>query len=274
MTGYPPKEHAPRTSYQVGGCLYQTQYTTPDVSSIVLSNKIIYWCCACSLALLVFVLAFACIVPNRSGHTLLDLIGQAVQNYQVGAYMDEHRGEQSAAEKAAEKGLVFDYGLSIATNFDSPGVDVALIAYANQQLAYVPDYIKSMFSDDGWVVCLSPEDLGTRFQTRGFEPNLLRGLTSYDDHVIYLDANAYSIESAAVHEMGHYFDLKLGFPSDGEAFAKALESDRDMFSFYFSCRSETEASEMFAEMFSTFCKDREAMKQYCPSAYAYFSEMI
>lgn len=235
-----------------------------------------YWLCAIALALFTLVVAVACFVPNQNGYTLPDLISLWIDNAEVGAYMDSHKGERSAMQQAADKGLDFDYGVSIVKTEDSPDVDSLLVAYTNKELGHVPDYIKEMFVDDGWKVVLSKEDLGTRFEDpeQGFAPKKLRGLTSYDDHVIYLDANTYSIEVSAVHEMGHYVDWKIAMPSESDEFKQALAEDMDAFMFYFCHRSDTDDAEMFAETFSAYCRQPDDLAQYCPTLYEYMASKL
>lgn len=235
-----------------------------------------YWICTISLCVLALVAIASCFLQNDDGDTLADVASGFVQDAKSDTYINMHKGEKSAMAQASEKGLDFDYGVSIVTVSDNPDVDSQLVAYANKILGYVPDYIKVMFEDDGWKVLLSNEDLGTRFEDpqKGFEPGKLRGLTSFDEHVIYIDGNAYSIESAMLHEMGHYMDAKLGRPSSTDEFAQALEEDRDPFDFYVKKSADESSEEMFADAFAAYCYQPVEMEMHCSNLYSLFQELM
>lgn len=189
----------------------------------------------------------------------------------------QHRGEPSGHAIGEEEGLAFSYGLAIAQRSDDVDDDT-LVPYANSQLSYVPDYIKQKFLDDGWTLEITTDDLTERYvsqesdmQVYTVEPGeVIMGLTSPADKTIYIDDSPYSVQQAAVHEMGHYVDYVLGYPSYSDIFQTSVDKDRTVYGFYFPYSHLDDNEELFAEAFQAYWKHPDELRMFCPNMYAYF----
>lgn len=199
---------------------------------------------------------------------------EVAQSEQVFA---QHRGEPSGHAIGEKEGLSFSYGLAIAQQTEDVG-DETLVPYANSQLSYVPDYIKQKFLDDGWTLEITTDDLTERYvsqesdmQVYTVKPDeVIMGLTSPADKTIYIDDAPYSVQQAAVHEMGHYVDYVLGYPSYSDIFQAAVDKDRTVYGFYFPYSHLDDNEELFAEAFQAYWKHPEELHMFCPNMYAYF----
>lgn len=254
----------------------QDEYVSaPTNRGLHKTEKIAYTLLAIALCILVFEIAlfwftgaFDRAAENREYTTYV------AQNEE---YFEQRRGEPSGHDIAVERGLDFSYGLAIAEQEENANEE-NLTPYANQQLSYIPDYIKAKFSEDGWKFVITSDDLTQIYTSNDenayevAEGERITGLTTIADKIIRIRATQYDVISASVHEMGHYVNQALGFPSESDEFKAAMESDFDSYSEYFDYLELDVSEEFYAEAFANYWKHPSEMEDVAPDLYGYFSE--
>ena len=78
----------------------------------------------------------------------------------------------------------------------------------------------------------------------------LAGLTSHVQKTVYLDPHPAQLARSALHEMGHYMDSRLGWPSQSPEFKEAFAAERDSYASFYEYGATDEY-----EMFASMCRD-------------------
>lgn len=76
------------------------------------------------------------------------------------------------------------------------------------------------------------------------------GLTSHVQKTVYLDPHPAQLARSALHEMGHYMDSRLGWPSQSPEFKEAFAAERDSYASFYEYGATDEY-----EMFASMCRD-------------------
>ena len=67
---------------------------------------------------------------------------------------------------------------------------------------------------------------------------------------VYLDPNPAQLARSALHEMGHYMDSRLGWPSQSPEFKEAFAAERESYASFYEYGATDEY-----EMFASMCRD-------------------
>lgn len=141
-----------------------------------------------------------------------------------------------------------------------------------QYLEIIPDFIKQEFKNDNSKLIITDENLGLRFYNDADLKVL--GVTSFypsrNNCEIYISSDKRAHYSV-VHEIGHYIDGKLQFPSSSDEFKEIWGSEKSFISIFHSTNIDnvTTQSEYFAESFYLYLMDSDNLKKYCPLTYSF-----
>lgn len=152
---------------------------------------------------------------------------------------------ESSPEAAPEE-AISSSSAGIAESY--AGADQKWVNMINSSLACVPSYILDAFVADGWHIYATSENIGQMYF--GGAIGSVRGVTTYADKTIKIECRDVAVKTAPVHEIGHYWDNRCGWPSDSTEFVEIYNEEVGAFKAGIpnsSCVSS--ANEMFAEGF-------------------------
>jgi hypothetical protein len=119
---------------------------------------------------------------------------------------------------------------------------------ANQRLALVPENIKNSFVNNGWHIYVTSENIAQTYFGGAYSS--VRGATSTDGRFIVVETRSEAVQTAPIHEMGHYLDCVTGWPSTSSEFAEIYNEEVGTFKSRISnSGSVRNQQEFFAEVF-------------------------
>lgn len=147
----------------------------------------------------------------------------------------------------------------------------------------IPTKVKEDFEDNGWKIeTYSQEDLESIYKLLNGEEVLdgycVAAFTSPATKTIYLSSKMAYAEKSVVHEMGHYFDLKIspdivGTAASGTSYFESIYALEAAY----SGKSEyaaSQASEYFAESFRDYIERPWKLKDTSPYTYDYICTLM
>lgn len=147
----------------------------------------------------------------------------------------------------------------------------------------IPTKVKEDFEDNGWKIeTYSQEDLESIYKLLNGEEVLegycVAAFTSPATKTIYLSSKMAYAEKSVVHEMGHYFDLKIS-PEVVGTFASGTRYFNSIYMLEaaYSGKSEyaaSQASEYFAESFRDYIERPWKLKDTSPYTYDYICALM
>ena len=150
-----------------------------------------------------------------------------------------------------------EYGGSLVAEGKVPA---SLFREAERVLALLPDGLMGEFRARGWAIVLtSTRDLSAYVPGGG----RIVGATVFDEKRIYIEADVAVVAESLLHEMGHFADMSLGWPSGGEAFLGAFEGERGAYA-EADERGAGSAREAFAAVFNDICLERGCRERLAP----------
>lgn len=126
-------------------------------------------------------------------------------------------------------------------------VRAAMFKELDAALSLLPEGVLDDFQEQGWKIVLTTHDINAEHSGIDFG-NELAGLTSHTERTVYLQADPVQLARSALHEMGHYMDSRLGWPSQSPEFKEAYEAERESYASFYEYGSTNEY-EMFASMY-------------------------
>lgn len=126
-------------------------------------------------------------------------------------------------------------------------VRAAMFKELDAALTLLPEGVLDDFQEQGWKIVLTTHDINAEHSGIDFGKELA-GLTSHTERTVYLQADPVQLARSALHEMGHYMDSRLGWPSQSPEFKEAFEAERESYASFYEYGSTNEY-EMFASMF-------------------------
>lgn len=139
----------------------------------------------------------------------------------------------------------------------------------------IPESIRESFINDGSKIIVTNEHLGLKFHN---DLNIdILGITSFstskNNCEIYI-ANNENASASIIHEIGHYMDGKLGFPSNTDDFKELWSCEMQFISTFHvtNLQNVDTPSEYFAETCNLYIIKNEDLKNYCPMTYEYISK--
>lgn len=178
---------------------------------------------------------------------------------------------QQVAKAEVEQQMPAEYNGYVKPSGD---VSLKLLDYANSLLGRVPSALLNAFTQDGWTIYVTSDDLNDKYY--GGQYGELSGITVYDDKVIELEDNKGDINGALVHEFGHYLDRKCEYPSYSAEFETIYNEEKYTFVDSTSVGDGHEISdtqEFFASVFSEAMLNPEGCKATAPKAYEYVMQI-
>ena len=81
------------------------------------------------------------------------------------------------------------------------------------------------------------------------------------------------MDTAVIHEMGHWYDWHLGMITETNEFMNIYYSAESTFTYTFTVHSHYDSTELFAEAFWRFYTDNETLAANCLRLYALMSRV-
>ena len=101
------------------------------------------------------------------------------------------------------------------------------ITQVEENIKLVPDKIIENFEEEGWNFYITTNNLSKEYFNNNYEK--VWGVTSFNEKVIKVANDTYGIETAVIHELGHYFDYMNQFPSSSYEFKRIYAEEIDKF---------------------------------------------
>lgn len=169
--------------------------------------------------------------------------------------------EQEQVAKISEQPVI-----SIAIN---DGVDSSWVDAANRELKKVPANVLQAFINSGWSFHVTPMDIDAVYF--GGQYVAVMGVTVYNDKVIYLEDRMDAVQEAALHEMGHFVDCYLGYPSDTLG---TYDAESSSYCSYFGVDFYWDRKEFYADSFWKYLTASTDLQACAPQMYDYWAEIL
>lgn len=178
----------------------------------------------------------------------------------------DKENEEKARRAAAEARLKHN---SICENLD--GVDSYWVDTANKKLSILPENLIDAFRADGWHYYCTTMNLDAVYY--GSMYGGVIGITNYDERRILVEDRTDAMDTAVIHEMGHWYDWHLGMITETSEFMNIYYTEESTFKYTFTVHSHYDSTELFAEAFWRFYTDNETLAANCPKLYALMSRI-
>lgn len=178
----------------------------------------------------------------------------------------DKENEEKARRAAAEARFQHN---SICENLD--GVDSYWVDTANKKLSILPESLIDAFRADGWHYYCTTMNLDAVYY--GSMYGGVMGTTNYDEHRILVEDRTDAMDTAVIHEMGHWYDWHLGMITETNEFMNLYYSEESTFKYTFTVHLHYDSTELFAEAFWRFYTDNETLAANCPKLYALMSRV-
>lgn len=151
-------------------------------------------------------------------------------------------------------------------------IDYSYVQSVEDRLSCLPSYMVEAFVNSGWHYYLTNSDLATK---KGKQAGTILGNTSYKDKRIYVEADNYAISDSVLHEFGHYWDCRCGFPSESTEFEGICSEEWDTYISELAPNSAYSSNrEIFADSFEYYFTDSNRLASVCPRIYEFISRYI
>ena len=174
------------------------------------------------------------------------------------------------------------------------GMDLnKLMAEVKSAVSYFPAAMIKSFNEEGWKVMVVSEIDFTDSPYDGTSPDYPEqtvGLTNFRTSIIQIKNIGVDgfVKLKLLHEMSHYFDKFLGYPSPGDEVFKGLyqKHQKDYVEYEYKDVTKTEENRQdieyavsdHMEFFACVCKDylynREYLQETYPDLYEYFDRIV
>lgn len=149
----------------------------------------------------------------------------------------------------------------------------ASVDRANDLLNVIPKNLLDGFLDNGWTFYVTDKNIA--YDILGGQFNSVKGVTDFDNHEIYIEQRDAAIETAVVHEFGHYLDYINGDQSQTAEFADIFNTESNSFVSTFDVDFYYDVSEFFADgVYRYYDGEREVLGQACPRLTAYIENVV
>lgn len=142
-----------------------------------------------------------------------------------------------------------------------------------RELYKLPSSLREAFVTSGWHIYITGEDLATTYYNSSL--GSIYGSTFYNKKIIVMQADYLAIQTATIHEVGHWFDRNFGNISSSKEFVRVYEAERYAFMCYFKrdCKMD-DKKEYFDETFNLYIESPGKMQLIMPITYAFFNRVI
>lgn len=149
-------------------------------------------------------------------------------------------------------------------------IDVRLFDKLCSQLTLVPEKLISRFKSEGWKFYITDRDIG-QFMFNGVK-GVCGGTSTYES-AIYIFNTDHAINTAAVHEFGHFLDYLTYTSFDSSDFANAYAAEKSALKSTFGLNNSDVGNvhEYYASCFYAYCVNADKMQQTAPVSYQYIT---
>lgn len=144
---------------------------------------------------------------------------------------------------------------------------------ANELLNAMPERLLEGFIDRGWRFYVTDKNIA--YDILGGEFNSVKGVTDFDNHEIFIEQREAAVETAVVHEFGHYLDCINGYQSKTAEFADIFSSESNSFVQTFNVDFHYDVGEFFADgVYRYYDGEQKTLTQACPRLTAFIENIV
>lgn len=144
---------------------------------------------------------------------------------------------------------------------------------ANELLNAMPERLLEGFVDRGWRFYVTDKNIA--YDILGGEFNSVKGVTDFDNHEIFIEQREAAVETAVVHEFGHYLDCINGYQSKTAEFADIFSSESNSFVQTFNVDFHYDVGEFFADgVYRYYDGEQKTLTQTCPRLAAFIENLV
>lgn len=165
---------------------------------------------------------------------------------------------------AAAPPSVTDPNLFIQCQKDG-NVSDTIVDIVNQQLSVLPANLRNAFTEDGWSIYVTDINIDQTYY--GGQYGRVMATTNYEEQRILVESRQDAAYESPIHEIGHWFDYYVGFPSYTEEFASVYSAESGTFIRSYGSACVTNTLEFFAEGFWQYIIDPVRLKSISPGLY-------
>ena len=144
---------------------------------------------------------------------------------------------------------------------------------ANELLNAMPERLLESFIDRGWRFYVTDKNIA--YDILGGEFNSVKGVTDFDNHEIFIEQREAAVETAVVHEFGHYLDYINGNQSQTAEFSDIFSAESNAFVKTFNVDFYYDIGEFFADgVYRYYDGERETLNNACPRLTAFIDNVV
>lgn len=144
---------------------------------------------------------------------------------------------------------------------------------ANELLNAMPERLLEGFVDRGWRFYVTDKNIA--YDILGGEFNSMKGVTDFDNHEIFIEQREAAVETAVVHEFGHYLDYINGNQSQTAEFSDVFSAESNAFVKTFNVDFYYDIGEFFADgVYRYYDGERETLNNACPRLTAFIDNVV
>lgn len=144
---------------------------------------------------------------------------------------------------------------------------------ANKLLNVMPERLLEGFVDRGWRFYVTDKNIA--YDILGGEFNSVKGVTDFDNHEIFIEQREAAVETAVVHEFGHYLDYINGNQSQTAEFSDIFSAESNAFVKTFNVDFYYDIGEFFADgVYRYYDGERETLNNACPRLTAFIDNVV
>ena len=144
---------------------------------------------------------------------------------------------------------------------------------ANELLNAMPERLLEGFVDRGWRFYVTDKNIA--YDILGGEFNSVKGVTDFDNHEVFIEQREAAVETAVVHEFGHYLDYINGNQSQTAEFSDVFSAESNAFVKTFNVDFYYDIGEFFADgVYRYYDGERETLNNACPRLTAFIDNVV
>ncbi|MDY4692082.1 MAG: hypothetical protein SO401_00710 [Blautia sp.] len=152
-------------------------------------------------------------------------------------------------------------------------VDQKFVDEANELINQVPEDVLQGFVDNGWKIYITDKNIAQTYFAGEF--NSVKGVTDWDTHIIRIEDRPEAVETATVHEFGHYLDAIKGYVSHTPEFKQIYSEEGKTFADTFKVDFYYDNQEFFADgIYRYFSVEKDMLEENCPKLYNAICETL
>lgn len=149
-------------------------------------------------------------------------------------------------------------------------VNDIFVDIVNQQISLLPENLQSAFVQDGWSIYVTDKDIAQTYYKGEYDQ--VMATTNYEELRILIESRQDAVYESPIHEVGHWVDYYLDFPSTTEEFAAIYDSDKSMFINAYHSQCINDELEFFAEGFWQYTINPNQLQNVSPKLYQFIYE--